>query len=162
MHFARKFRGESWVHERVLLELHSICFSEYTQKLGGSRRDAVGAQQSHSQGQCQYYMLPLQSLTYFEGNDRTGRPIWNNATETLTSWKGCKYDCTIQPNCRKVHNHGNYKTNRTWETFNNQGTKMIILSDELRLTANNSKSFAKRRCIKKYTHIKYISLKTNA
>ena len=31
----------------------------------------------------------LQALTYIEGNDQTGRPIWNYATGTLTSWKGC-------------------------------------------------------------------------
>ena len=31
----------------------------------------------------------LQTLTYIEGNDRTGGPIWNYATGTLKSWKGC-------------------------------------------------------------------------
>ena len=34
-------------------------------------------------------MLTLQAQTYIEGNDRTGMPIWNYATGTLTSWKGC-------------------------------------------------------------------------
>ena len=45
----------------------------------------------------------------------------------LTSWKGC----VIQLNCREVLTHVSYKTPRTWENFNNQGTKMILLLDEL-------------------------------
>ena len=32
-------------------------------------------------------MLTLQALTYNEGNDETGGPIWNYATGTLTTWK---------------------------------------------------------------------------
>ena len=55
--------------------------------------------------------------------------------------KGVKPDHVIQFNCGAVHTHGNYKITRTWENFNNQGTKMILLSDELWLIANNSKSF---------------------
>ena len=35
-------------------------------------------------------MLTLQTLTYIEGNDRTGGPIWNYATGTLAPWKGCQ------------------------------------------------------------------------
>ena len=31
----------------------------------------------------------LQALAYIEGNDWTGGSIWNYATRTLTSWKGC-------------------------------------------------------------------------
>ena len=34
------------------------------------------------------------------------------------------------------------KKNRSWGNFNNQGTKMILLSHKLWLIANNSKSFA--------------------
>ena len=38
--------------------------------------------------------------------------------------------------------HASYNTTRTsWENINNWGTKMILLSDELWLIANNSKSF---------------------
>ena len=33
-----------------------------------------------------------------------------------------------------------YKSTRTWENFNNQGTKMIFLSDKLWLVTNKSKS----------------------
>ena len=34
-------------------------------------------------------MLKLQALAYIVGNNWTNRPIWNYATETLTSGKGC-------------------------------------------------------------------------
>ena len=44
--------------------------------LSGSRKGAVGAQQSHSQGRCRGYMLKLQALTYIKGNERTSRHIW--------------------------------------------------------------------------------------
>ena len=52
-----------------------------------------------------------------------------------------KLDCVIQLNCEEVRTHASYKTTTTWENFNNWGTKMI-LSDELWLIANNSKSFS--------------------
>ena len=57
--------------------------------------------------------------------------------------KGAKLDCIIQLNCGEMRTHASYKTNRTWENFNNQETKMIILSDELWLIANNFKGFPK-------------------
>ena len=56
--------------------------------------------------------------------------------------KGAKPDRVIQLNCGEMRTHASYKTNRTWENFNNQETKMIILSDELWLIANNFKGFA--------------------
>ena len=37
-----------------------------------------------------------------EGNDQTGRPIWNYAMGTLTSWKGARPDRIIQLNCGEV------------------------------------------------------------
>ena len=54
-------------------------------------------------------MLTLQSLTYIEGNNQTSGPIWNYATGTLTSWKGCQPDCVIHLNCGEVHKHASYK-----------------------------------------------------
>ena len=51
--------------------------------LGGSKKGAVGAQQSHSLGWYPGYMLTLQALSYIEGNNQTGSPIWNCATGTL-------------------------------------------------------------------------------
>ena len=56
--------------------------------------------------------------------------------------KGTKPDRVIQLKCGEVRTHASYKTTRTWEKFNNEGTKIILLSDELWLIANNSKSFA--------------------
>ena len=46
-------------------------------------------------------MLTLQALAYIEGNNWTGKPIWNYATGTLTSWKGAKPDRIIQLNYGK-------------------------------------------------------------
>ena len=42
----------------------------------------------------------------------------------------------------EVHTYASYKTTRTWENFNNKGTKIFLLSDQLWLIANNFKSFA--------------------
>ena len=56
-----------------------------------------------------------------------------HATRALTSWagKGAKPDHVIQLNCGEVHTHAKYKTTRTWENFNNQGTKVTHFSNEL-------------------------------
>ena len=56
--------------------------------------------------------------------------------------KDAKPGCAIQHNFGKVHTDASHQNNRTWENFNNQGTKMILLSDELWLIAKNLKSFA--------------------
>ena len=56
--------------------------------------------------------------------------------------KGAKTDRIIQLNCGELCTHASYKTNRTWENFNNRGIKMILLPDKLWLIANNSNSFA--------------------
>ena len=58
--------------------------------------------------------------------------------------KGDKPGRIIQLNCGEVCTHASYKTTRTCKNFNNRGTKMILLSDELWVIANNSKSFANR------------------
>ena len=78
-----------------------------------------------------------------ERNDWTGGPIRNYATRNTTS------EYVIQLNCSEVHTHASYKTTRTWDKFNNHGTKihyellkMNYLLDELWLIANNSKWFA--------------------
>ena len=71
-------------------------------------------------------MITLQALAYIEGNDRTSGPI-----ATQTSCKGAEPDYIIQLNCREVRTHASYKAIRTRENFNNQGTKMILLSDKL-------------------------------
>ena len=66
-------------------------------------------------------------------------------TTPQKSWqpeKDAKPDHVIQLNCGEVCTHASYKTTRTWENFNNQGTKMILLLDKLWPIANNSQSFA--------------------
>ena len=55
--------------------------------------------------------------------------------------KGAKLDHVLQLKCREVCTHASHKTIRRWKNFNNQGTKVILLSYELWLIANNSKSF---------------------
>ena len=45
--------------------------------------------------------------------------------------KDVKPDWSIQVNCREVHTHACYETTRTCKNFNNQGTKVILLSDKL-------------------------------
>ena len=55
--------------------------------------------------------------------------------------KDAKPDCIIQRNFGEVRTHASYKATKTWENFNNPGTKMILLSDEIWSIANNSKSF---------------------
>ena len=55
--------------------------------------------------------------------------------------KDAKPDRVIQLNCGEVRTDASYKATRTWENFNNHGTKMILLSDELWSVANNAKSF---------------------
>ena len=47
----------------------------------------------------------------------------------------------IHLDCGEVRTHASWKTNKKWENFNSQGTKMSLLSDKLWLIANNSKSF---------------------
>ena len=59
-----------------------------------------------------------------------------------TPWRpgnGAKQGFVIQLNWREMRTHASYKTTRTWENLNNWGTKMILLSDEPWLIANNSK-----------------------
>ena len=60
--------------------------------------------------------------------------------------KGAKPDRVILLNCGKVRTHASWKTAKTWESFNNQGKKLFLLSDELWLIANSSESFAKGAC----------------
>ena len=62
--------------------------------------------------------------------------------EPLNPGKAAKLDCVIQLNCGEVSTHVSYKTTRTWENFDEWGTKIILLSDELWLIVNKSKSFA--------------------
>ena len=55
--------------------------------------------------------------------------------------KGAKLDRVIQLNWREVRTNESYEATRIWENFSNWGAKMTLISDELRLIANNSKSF---------------------
>ena len=114
MHFTGKFSWGPQIQKRALLELCSICLWEYNQKLSGSRKE-------------------------------TTEPVSPFGTMLQTSWhcgRGAKPDRVIQLNCGEVCTHASYKTTRTWENFNNQGTKMILLLDKIWLISNNSNSFA--------------------
>ena len=89
-------------------------------------------------------MLTLQAQTYIEGNELVG-PFRTIPQEPLHPENGAKLDHIIQLNYREVHIHASRKITRTWENFNKQGTKLILLSDKLWLIAiqsfvNGSKS----------------------
>ena len=76
--------------------------------------------------------------------NETTKPAGSFGTILREPWhpgKGAKSDRVIQLSCAEVPAHASYKTIRTWENFNNPGTK-IILSDKLWWIANSSKSFA--------------------
>ena len=75
----------------------------------------------------------------------TNEPADPFATISQEPWhpgKDAKPDRVIQLNCGGMRTHASYKATRTWENFNNRGTKMILLSDDLWSIANNFKSFA--------------------
>ena len=71
-------------------------------------------------------------------------PFGTMPQELWHAGKGAKPDQVVQLNCWELHTHASNKSTRTQEKFNNQGTKMIFLSDKLWLIANNSKSFENR------------------
>ena len=63
-------------------------------------------------------MLTFQALTYIEGNERTGGPIWNHLTGTLTPSNGCQTGSRYPTQLRgSAHPGKQYKTTRTWERF---------------------------------------------
>ena len=143
MLFARKFSGGPLVQERALLELRVSDFKNtpttWWFKEGHSWSIAVTQLSS---------VLRLHSntsdLMLLKATTEPAGPFGTMPYEPWHSEKGAKPDCIIQLNCGEVCTHASYKTTRTWENFNNQGTKMILLSDELWLITNNSKSFANR------------------
>ena len=56
--------------------------------------------------------------------------------------KSAEPDCIMQLSCEEVQVMSN---NQNMENFNDRGTKMILLLEELLLIATNSKGFANRR-----------------
>ena len=88
-------------------------------------------------------MLTLQALTRIlkETTEPAG-PFGTMPQEPWHPGKDAKPNRVIQLNCGEVRTHASSKTTRTWENFNNQGTKMILLSHELSSIASNSKKFA--------------------
>ena len=140
MLFAGNFTGGSLAQERALLELRSICLWEYTLNLvvqgrvqleHSSHTVKVGVEATH--------FNPWRIL---KATAELAGPFGTMPQEPWYPEKGAKPDRVIQCNCGEVCTRASYKTTRTWENFNNRGTKMILLLDELWLIANNSKSFA--------------------
>ena len=85
-------------------------------------------------------MLRFQALTYTEGIDRTGGPIQNYATGTLTSWKRCQTGSRYPTEPRGSVHPCKLLNNQNMGELN-QGTKMILLSDKLWIP-NNPQKFA--------------------
>ena len=76
-------------------------------------------------------MLTLQALAYDERNNRTGWPSWNYVTGILTTWKGSpKLDRVIKSTAGKCVRM-QVVNQSDMGSFNNQRTKMSLLSDEL-------------------------------
>ena len=59
--------------------------------------------------------------------------------------KDAKWDHFIQLICGEGRTHTSFKTTKTWESVNNQGTKMSLLSYKLWLIANNSENFPRKK-----------------
>ena len=90
-------------------------------------------------------MLTLQALMYIKETTELADPFGTMPQEPWHPGKDAKPDHVIQLNCREVRTHVSYAATRKWENFNNQGTKPILLSEELWSIDNNSKSFANVR-----------------
>ena len=77
-------------------------------------------------------MLILQALMCIERHDPTSKTIWNYATGTLTTSKAPDTMLSlIHLNGGELRTHASCKTTRTQESFDHQGTKIFLLSDEL-------------------------------
>ena len=97
-----------------------------TTLLKGSRNGAVGTQQSQ-----------LRSVSRLHANNsspdiyRRKRLNWWAHLELCHRNPGLVERVLNWINCGEVHTYASYKTTRTWENFNNLGTKMILVSDEI-------------------------------
>ena len=80
-------------------------------------------------------MLTFQALTFIKETTEPAGPFGTMPHEPCHPGRSTKPDRVIQFNSGKVWTN----PTRKWWSFNNRGTKM--LSDELGLIANNSKSF---------------------
>ena len=139
MNFAGRFSRGPRVKERALLELHIISLWEYTPKRGRAQLEysshivKVGVEATCLHFNCWCILK------------KTTDPVGPFGTMPEEHWhpgKGAKPDRVIQLSCGEVCTHVSYKTTRTWESFNNRGTKIILLLDELWFITNNCKSFA--------------------
>ena len=57
-----------------------------------------------------------------------------------------------------MYTHPSCKITETWESFNNRGTKIYLVSDDLRFTANNSQEFSMKKttefhCLAEKVHV---------
>ena len=73
----------------------------------------------------------MRSVTYLKETTERPGPFGTMPQKPCHRGKDTKPDRVIQLNCGKVRTHASYKATRTWENFNNRGTKMILFSDEL-------------------------------
>ena len=87
-------------------------------------------------------MLTFQDLTYIEGNDWTTIPFGNIPQKCWQPGKDATPDQIIQSTVVKCAPM--QVVNQSMGQLQQQGTKMSLLSDELWLITNNSKSFANR------------------
>ena len=143
MHFAGKFSRGPRVLERVLLALCSI-FENTPKHLVVQGRMQLEHSSHIIKVSVKATCLHFNLWCILKETTEPAGPFGTMPQEPWHPGKGAKPDRIIQLNCGEVCTHASYKTTRTWENFNNWGTKMILLSGKLWVIANNSKSFANR------------------
>ena len=120
-------RGDGLIPQCTLC---SICLLEYTKNLVVQGR----VQLEHSS----HIVKIVAEVTCLHFNPwhmlketKLVGPFGTMPQHSWHPWKCAKSDHVIQLNCGEVRIYASYKTNRAWENFNNQGTKMILLTDKL-------------------------------
>ena len=73
----------SWKHKNDKVARYSARDHKNLCILTENSAEDLGSTRECCWGWCWGYMVTLQSLNYIEGNNWTGRPIWNYATGTL-------------------------------------------------------------------------------
>ena len=137
MHFAGKFSRGPRVLERALLVVWSI-FENTPKHLVVQGRMQLEHSSHIVKVGVEATCLHFNPWRILKETTKLAGPFGTILQEPWHPGKGAKSDHVIQLNCGKVHTHASYETTRTWENFNNRGTKMILLSDELWVITNNS------------------------
>ena len=94
--------------------------------------------------QATYFKTSFSPWRILKETTKLAVPFGTLSQETWLPRKLAEPDRIIQLNCREVCTHASWKITRTRKNFNNREARMIFLSDELQLIANNSRCFVNR------------------